>query len=134
MQTEDCVTQPRRHPFGSYRAALRYYKERNPARQKYVNVLEPEHHAGSSKEQIQAAVELWVEVVKAMENARHCCGNFEYWVFIACEISEIHPQDIAQRLSLSRRKIRRMLTRVQDAFEAELIARGLIPRQDTRFD
>ena len=129
----------RQAPFTDLRAAIRFYLNNNPARQKFVNILEPDRIAAENSEDKAASADLWAAVVRALLNVENCCGTWDFYVFTACEIGfpeaqRQHPADVAKQMHMSERKIRRMIRSCRAELEDELAARGLIPLPDNRFD
>ena len=129
----------RQAPFTDLRAAIRFYLSNNPARQKFVNILEPDRIAAKNADEKAAAADIWAAIVRSLRNVEIACGGLPYYVFTACEIGfpeegRQHPADVAKQVHLSERKIRRMINTCRAELEDELIARGLIPPADNRFD
>jgi hypothetical protein len=129
-QNESCV-------FSSLWQALHYYRLNNPARQKSVNLLEPDKRQAKTDNREHAEIK-YSAVVRALIRTREAIGRDKYLIFQLCDIglqrhgfSRCHPEDVASYFGRSERVIRRALYQARKTATEQLIRLGcLLPSED----
>jgi phage terminase small subunit len=129
----DDILQNEKGVFQTLGAALAYYRDRNPARQKSVNLLEPERIAAKNPELAAMALEIWAQLALALRNAAAYAGKDAFNVYYFCDIGSptygrCHPADVARAKGISERKVRRQIDNTRQEVIRELVARGLLPK------
>lgn len=123
--------------FKSVRQAIFWFINHNPAREKHVNLLEPER--GATRIALHFSGEhhddLYVAVLGAMRKTLADYNWIERCAFNLCELGRpelitggmrIHPDYAAKALGTKRRYVYTALTRISEQLEKELQKRGLI--------
>lgn len=116
--------------------AVNFYNNKNPARAKYVNLLEPESR-GASNDYLGEyhPNDVWCSVCGAINyvltrNQGPRAGAYQA-AYIGNRDYQKHPADIAGAYGVSIRTIYRWLERINDELESELIKRELLePEKD----
>lgn len=120
------------YPFKSVYTAISYYLNYNPARQKFINIHEPEGKSsvkaedftGYSQKDIHASITL------ALNETLKQASKEEYWVFTYRYLtpSELDSsfQTIAKLQGLHERKCRRICQKMEDILLKKLCKRDLI--------
>lgn len=154
------VDESRQFPFPSLRRAVEYIEFGNPARQRSLNLFEPERGGKPSHEQFTGyhPADLYASVVAGFErvladtrDSYAKAAAVMYWKGTWTTVEEhregrtytkekvvihaFYPKKIAIELGISKNKVYRMLDEFRDRLESEYIARGLIkPRELERYD
>lgn len=121
-------------PFNSLGQVLVFYNFKNPARQRFLNLLEVEH-SGSPAPELdfsgRSKRDLWASIAIAI--GRTLNGYpFEAklaWAYrnLGDKSHQLSVEDIARELGIKQRVVSRHLRAVDDALVAELKRRELLP-------
>lgn len=118
--------------FASVLAALSYYKLKNPARQRFINLLEPERGSPQLAEDFttENPVFVWVNVTGAINAILSELDRDRRRAFILCELGDgetrLHPIEVARALRVHERTVFRWLSDIRERLERELKQRDLI--------
>lgn len=120
------------YPFQSLYTAISYYLNCNPARQKYLNIHEPESGSsnkyddftGLSKKDIHASL------TRAIKELLQSATKDEYWIFVYRYLTPAELdssfETIAKLQGIHERKARRICQKVEDNLLRILTKRELI--------
>lgn len=120
------VESPSKFPFQHVVQAIRFFNDQNPARARSVNLLEPERRGTRIVELDVAAHDLWACVALALKRVlpRYDTDTQRafrlYW--IAERDKGMGKETIAVVLGRSVRTVNRMIRRVTDDLERELVS------------
>lgn len=118
------------YPFSTLGQAIAFYKFRNPARQRFTNIYEPdrggfsEHFSGTAGELIYAAV------ANAIARTLRTKNHEEYWSFIYWHIvirdTDKGLKDIAKELRISERQVRRYIEQSEEQIAKQLVNKKIL--------
>ena len=120
------------YPFSTVTQALNRYNL-NPARAKYVNFFEPEQRGKPYYQDFDKSHpdRVWSRIVRGIFNVLRGYRPEQRAVWWICSIGDrtkqLHPNDVRDRLKISKRTIYRWLEQINDDIEQEFIRRKLIP-------
>lgn len=114
--------------------ALNYFRYKNPARAKYVNILELETGANSYGDDFTGdhPNDIWASVAIAIKNILKQYNPEYQKAFILCDLNSerINPEEAAQDLGYSVRMINIMRAKIKDDLIRELKRRELLTYND----
>lgn len=109
-----------RYPFESIYQALKFFLSHNPARQKFVNVLEPETLAGKSTSDKNQNECIYICVLFALERIKKYIPEHEYDAFEDFHLRNLSKDDIAFDVGRSKRTVARWIYKAETKFAREL--------------
>lgn len=119
-------------PFPNLRSVINFYLLKNPARQKFVNVLEPERYpvphsedftGDSPRDQWSSIANAIHNIIDAVDSEKRTCFTVRY-LFPSDFDSSI--ETIAKGLKISTYKVRKNISYVENKLSDELVRRELI--------
>lgn len=122
-------------PFNSFNQAIKYVITKNPARQKYLNILEMEagHKPIFPEFSGKHPNDIFASTIMALKKALGGANTTERKAFEGFYLSDKYSirgvSGIAEDLSCSTRQVYKMKKKVEEEFEKELIRRELIKPQ-----
>lgn len=123
----------RLYPFPTLIAAIAYYRFSNPARQKFVNILDQEPRSHDKKPDFsgESPADIWSSVCRAIEKVHAATRPIEWEAFRLYYLDEdlawkLGAEDIAKHLSISPKRVYRFLADTKEELEKELIRRELL--------
>ena len=121
------------YPFASVFAAITYYLRCNPARQKAINLLEPEFGSKPSHEDFTGYFggsdtprDLYAKVTHSLNRALHLHPSDERRAFQLYHFERLPADRIAASLGYRLNNVYAMIRRVREEFKRDLIAHGLL--------
>lgn len=126
-----------RTQFETLGAALAFFNNHNPARQKSVNVYEPER--GGSNHYLDdftggSEADLWAAVLKCLQRAFFGVQRqaVEAWTLrnVGDRAHQLHPDEIADIMRYSPRVVHRWLNDLDERAIIELVRRELLPAEE----
>ena len=135
------------YPFRSYRDAISCIRFKNPARQKSINLLEPERGSRVRFDPFDpnAPERIFAEAIKALKALKDYYQVFapageptgmpdkKYLAFLAVRVNDtMSPSSYAEEIGVSHMTVYRWLNEVEQVFVKELVSRGLLsePEQE----
>lgn len=122
----------KKYPFRSYAQAVAFINYNNPARQKFVNLLEIERGTKPSHEDFSGLTprDLWASVVAGVKKVLKDYDYHHRLVWCLRNRGDTQKQlaaeEIAEVLNMQTRTIYRMLRRIREDIERELVRRHLL--------
>lgn len=120
------------YPFTSVGQALHWFNWHNPSRQKYVNIFELERgqKPGASHFSGSHPHDIWASICAAISTVLH---DFDARSTLMFNLSyrgdrtrQKAAEELAEHFGISPRHVNRLISRVLDDLESELIRRGLV--------
>jgi len=119
--------------FKTYRAAISYYLNHSPARQRSINLLERTSSALPQAEDfegyfggIDSPRDLYAKIVHSLKRTLSEFDTDHRKAFGLYHFSRWHVDEIAEVLETSPKKVYRMLNRMRDELERDLVAHQLL--------
>ena len=119
--------------FNSYRSAISFYLNHSPVRQRAINLLERTSSTLPQTEDFagyfggyDSPRDLYAKIVHSLKRS---LGSFDLEhrkAFGLYHFSRWHVDEIAEVLETSPKKVYKMLNRVRDQFERDLVAHHLL--------
>lgn len=120
------------YQFDSVNQAIRWYQTHNPARQKFLNILEPERGNKPQADDFctENPVFLWINVVGAIEAILCELDRDRRQAFLLCEIGQngerVHPVEAAKLFRVHPRTVYRWLQEIREKLEREMQQREIL--------
>lgn len=118
--------------FSSVGQAISYYRFQNPARQKFVNITEPEVHVRDVSEQFSGnhPSDIWASIQYAIrqvvnDDPEPLALSIFALKFLGERDQQYYKTDIAKMLGLNERYVSKVIGRLWDALDDELVRREL---------
>lgn len=118
--------------FSSVGQAISYYRFQNPARQKFINLTEPDHHQRNVAEQFSGdhPADIWASVRYAVRDVVEAdpeplAMSIFALKFLGERDQQYYKTDIAKLLNLNERYVAKVIGRLWDALDDELVRREL---------
>lgn len=112
--------------------AISYYRFQNPARQKFVNITEPERYARDVSEQFSGKhpADVWASVQYAIKDVvsrdpEPLAMSIFALKFLGERDQQYYKTDIAKILKINERHVAKVIGRLWDALDDELVRREL---------
>lgn len=119
-------------PFFSVGQAITYFRFNNPARQRYVNLTEPDRLSSKGYEQFSGdhPADIWASVRYAISNVINqdpepLAISIFALKFLGERDQQFYKSDIAKHLNLREKYVARVIGRLWDALDDELVRREL---------
>ena len=123
-----------RYPFESIYQALKFYLSHNPARQKFVNILEPETLEGKSNTDKNKDEWLYLGILFAIERIRRYVPEHQYDAFADFHLRNLSKDDIAIDVGRSKRTISRWIYKSETDFARELTDMRMLDPEYLKFN
>jgi DNA-directed RNA polymerase specialized sigma24 family protein len=119
--------------FQSYRAAIRFYLNQSPVRQRAINLIERTSATLPQSDDfagyfggLDSPRDLYSKVTHSLKRTLADFDMAHRKAFALYHFSRWHVDEIAEVLETSPKKVYRMLNRVRDEFERDLVAHQLL--------
>lgn len=116
-------------PFTSLGQALAFYNECNPARQRSINLLEPEKR-GASVHSDWDPQDAWATIALGIAYVLNRTNGTKRWIWAMNNLGDRTrhkaPEEIAQQLGLKTETICRYLGEINKQLRKEFASRGLL--------
>lgn len=120
--------------FNDVHQALAYYRFKNPARAKFVNVLEDDRGSPNVAEQFSGEhpADIWASIVGAVVKVLKTERPLDRALFEAVEMADerLHVDEAAEELMIGKRYARKAIYRIKDEIERELMRREIVEFRD----